>query len=144
VAAHETTRQRLGMHVSESFCMGCHTVIDGIGFGFEEFDGMGVYRTSENGLPVDTSGTLQRTDVDGPFVGVAQLAEKLASSQAVPGCYVKQVYRFAMGNEESPAAQDALTAMGAGFTVDSRVTDPLEALVADPAFVLRTAAQPGP
>jgi hypothetical protein len=143
-AAHETTRQRFGMHLSQAFCNSCHSVIDGVGFGFEQFDGMGVYRTTENGSPVDTSGTVTGTDVDGPFVGVAQLSQKLAGSQEVLGCFAKQVYRFAMGQEESKASHEVLTAMQAKFTADSRMTDPFQTLVADPAFVLRTTLQPGP
>jgi hypothetical protein len=137
-AAHETTRQRFSMHLSQPFCNSCHSVIDGIGFGFEQFDGTGAYRTTENGSPVDTSGTVTGTDVDGPFVGVSQLSQKLLGSQEVLSCYVKHVYRFAMGQEESPASHEVLTAMQSAFTADSHMTDPFQTLVADPAFVLRT------
>ena len=86
ISAHQTTRQRFGMHLSESFCSSCHDTIDGVGFGFEEFDGVGVYRTTENGSPVDTSGNLRGSDVDGPFVGASQLAQKLVNSKEVLGC----------------------------------------------------------
>src|SRR5258708_28722628 len=81
VAAHQTTRQRFGMHLNQPFCSSCHTVIDGVGFGFEEFDGIGVHRTTENGGPVDSSGNLQGTAVDGPFVGASELAQKLVGSK---------------------------------------------------------------
>jgi hypothetical protein len=135
---HETTRQRFDQHLTESFCRGCHTQIDGVGFGFEEFDGVGVYRTTENGSPVDTSGMLQGTDVDGPFVGVSALSAKLVTSQQVLGCFIKHVYRFAMGQDESGDSSRMLSALGAGFSADSRMTDVLGTLVADPGFVLRS------
>jgi len=135
---HETTRQRFDQHLTESFCRGCHTQIDGVGFGFEEFDGVGVYRTTENGSPVDTSGVLQGTDVDGPFVGVSALSAKLMTSQQVLGCFIKHVYRFAMGQDETGDSSSMLVALGAGFSADSRVTDVFSKLVADPGFVLRT------
>jgi hypothetical protein len=142
VQAHQTTRQRFGDHVSQSFCRGCHDTIDGIGFGFEQFDGMGVYRTTENGTPVDTSGVLKNTDIDGTFVGASQLAQKLVGSQEVLGCFVKHAYRYAMGQEEDPqASAEVLSAMQAGFTADSQLTGPLLVLVTDPAFVLRTTQQ---
>ncbi len=144
IAAHQTTRERFGMHLNQPFCNSGHAVIDGVGFGFEEFDGIGVHRTTENGSPVDTSGTLQGTDVDGAFVGASQLAQKLTGSQEMLGCYVKQVYRYAMGQEEGPSSQATLAAMQAHFDVDSRMTDSLEALMADPSFVLRTTAVAGP
>jgi hypothetical protein len=144
ISAHQTTRQRFGMHLNQPFCSTCHDSIDGVGFGFEEFDGIGVHRTTENGSPVDTSGHLQGTDVDGAFVGVSQLAEKLAGSQEVLGCYVKQVYRYAMGQEEGVSSQAVLAAMQEGFSVDSHMTDAFEALLADPSFVRRTTLQTGP
>ncbi len=140
-AQHQTTRQRFENHLTAPFCASCHSIIDGVGFGFEQFDGMGVYRTTENGSPVDTSGNLQGTDVDGPFVGVSQLEQKLAGSQEVLGCFIKQAYRYAMGREESATAQGALASMRSGFTADSHMTDPLSALLGTNAFVLRTTAQ---
>jgi uncharacterized protein DUF1592/uncharacterized protein DUF1588/uncharacterized protein DUF1595/uncharacterized protein DUF1587 len=143
-AAHETTRQRFDAHLNESFCQDCHTSIDGVGFGFEQFDGMGVYRTTENGLTVDTSGTLVGTDVDGPFVGASQLAADVVKSRKAMECFIKQLYRYSMGQEESAAAQPVLATLGTGFTADSRVTDVLEALVADPSFVLRSTLQTSP
>jgi hypothetical protein len=144
IAAHQTTRQRFDMHLNQAFCKGCHTTIDGVGFGFEEFDGVGVHRTTENGSPVDTSGNLQGTDVDGPFVGVSQLAQKLAASKEVVGCYVKQAYRYAMGQEEGTNSQAVLTAMQTGFGADSHMTDAFKSLMADPAFIERTTVQAGP
>ena len=141
IAAHQTTRQRFGMHLNQPSCNGCHTVIDGVGFGFEEFDGMGVHRTTENGSPVDTSGNLLGTDVDGPFVGVSQLAQKLAASKGVLGCYIKQAYRYAMGQEESASSQAVLAAMQAHFSADSPMADAFKSLIADPSFVQRTTGQ---
>jgi|SRR5579872_3268899 len=144
VAAHQTTRQRFDAHLNQAFCKGCHTAIDGVGFGFEEFDGVGVYRTTENGSPVDTSGNLQGSDVDGPFVGVSELAQKLAVSQEMLSCYVKQAYRYAMGQEESDGSQATLAAMQSSFTADSHMTDAFRSLMADPSFVQRTTLQAGP
>jgi hypothetical protein len=43
-----------------------------------------------------------------------------------------------MGQEESPASHEVLTAMQSAFSADSHMTDPFQTLVADPAFVLRT------
>jgi hypothetical protein len=143
-AAHQTTRQRFVAHLTESFCQDCHASIDGVGFGFEQFDGMGVYRTTENGSPVDTSGELVGTDVDGPFSGASQLGASLVKSQNAMNCFVKQVYRYAMGQEESPGVAPVLANLEKGFTADSRVTDVLASLIADPSFVLRTTTPAGP
>jgi hypothetical protein len=141
VEKHQTTRQRFDEHVSSAACMGCHSVIDGVGFGFEQFDGIGVHRATENGSPVDTSGELLGSDVDGAFVGASELGTKLASSDDVRRCFVKQVYRFAMGQGESSDAAVLLNRLQSRFTNESHMTDAFLALVLDPSFILRTTAR---
>jgi len=148
---HQTTRQRLDAHLNYVTCRGCHSVIDGIGDGFEEFDALGVYRTTENGAPVDPSGNVLIGDVVGTFTGVNQLEDKLLQSAKVLVCVMRQFYRYTMGQQETdsngmdlPAATQVLAAMQQGFTADSHVTDALKQLVINPAFVLRTTAQAKP
>ncbi|MES1172579.1 MAG: DUF1592 domain-containing protein, partial [Bacteroidota bacterium] len=98
-----TTRQRFAQHTSESYCAQCHTLLDPIGFGFENYDGIGRWRDTEGGVAVDASGTLTGTDVDGPFNGAAALADKLAGSAQVSRCYATQWFRFASGRGETSA-----------------------------------------
>ena len=62
----------------------------------DDSDGIGVYRNMENGFPVDSSGALAGTDVDGPFVGVVELGERLASSEMVRNCFAQNWFQFAM------------------------------------------------
>jgi hypothetical protein len=132
-----TTRQRFGQHASSAFCATCHTAIDGMGFGFEEFDGIGVYRTRENGQRVDSSGTVIGTgEIDGKYDGVAELAPKIAESRHLVGCFVKQAYRYAMGQVE-PASGNDLEALGESFSSDARLTDLLLSIVSAPMFVTR-------
>jgi uncharacterized protein DUF1588 len=63
-------RERLAEHSGVPACRACHEMMDPIGFGFENYDGLGRFRTSEGGKPVDARGTLTMTDVDGPFTKV--------------------------------------------------------------------------
>jgi hypothetical protein len=145
--AGQTTRQRFTQHLSDDSCRGCHRVIDGFGFGFESFDGIGVYRTSENGQPVDASGTIFGTgDADGDFNGVSDLEQRLLGSARLTDCFVRQSYRFAMGQVESqqPDEVAALAAMATGFSADSRLTDPLLSLVGAPAFTARATGMTSP
>ena len=55
-----TTRQKFEQHLNTPVCGACHKTIDGIGFGFENYDAVGAYRTEENGIPVDASGEIDR------------------------------------------------------------------------------------
>ncbi len=50
-----TTRERFTAH-SANPCATCHSVMDPIGFGLEEYDAIGAHRTVENGRPVDSGG----------------------------------------------------------------------------------------
>jgi hypothetical protein len=139
---HETTRQAFIAHRQFPPCAACHNALDGLGFGFEEFDALGAYRTTENTQPIDDSGNVAiASDVDGPFTGGAALEAKIVQSKQALGCFLKQVYRDAMGQVETSGADPTLAALQECFTIDSRMTDAFSALVAQPAFVLRSTSQ---
>ncbi len=101
-----TTRARFAVHTSSPACSGCHLLIDGVGFGFENYDQLGRYRTVENGLDVDASGDVLGSGeaaVDGPFTGAAELSQRLAASDRVQRCLATNWYRYAMGRVETDA-----------------------------------------
>jgi Protein of unknown function (DUF1592)/Protein of unknown function (DUF1588)/Protein of unknown function (DUF1595)/Protein of unknown function (DUF1585)/Protein of unknown function (DUF1587) len=92
-----TTRQQLEQSHVATACANCHESIDGIGFGFESYDAVGAFRTSELGLPVDPTGNLKGSDVDGVFHGAVELGQKLAQSEQVRECVSTQWLRYALG-----------------------------------------------
>ena len=61
-----TLRQELEQHRSNPECSSCHNRIDPIGFGLENFDAIGRYRTSENGRKIDSSGSIEGQIFSGP------------------------------------------------------------------------------
>jgi hypothetical protein len=96
-----TARERLALHRTDPVCASCHTLMDPIGLGFENYDAIGAYRTEEGGVPIDVSGEVTASaDADGEFIGAVELAERLSSSRAVSDCYATQWYRFAMGRRD--------------------------------------------
>lgn len=98
-----TTRQRVFAHSSNGACWSCHRLMDPIGYGMEDFDGIGKYRTTENGLPVDAQGEINEArDMEPSFRGGADLARKLAASQEVSDCVTKQMFRYGLGRAETP------------------------------------------
>lgn len=101
-----TNRERYAqLHSQPAACFGCHRLIDGVGFGFETYDAVGAFRTTDNKRPVDESGELINTDVDGPFRGGVELAQRLAKSAQVRSCVTTQWFRQAFAR--SPGARDA-------------------------------------
>jgi hypothetical protein len=51
-------RQMLEKHRSRAECASCHQRIDPLGFGLENFDPLGRWRSDQNGQPIDTLGVL--------------------------------------------------------------------------------------
>ncbi|MEY2599445.1 MAG: hypothetical protein RLZZ142_1704 [Verrucomicrobiota bacterium] len=51
-----TTKERLQAHQEEPQCMSCHRKIDPIGFGLENFDAVGQWRTEDSYTAVDANG----------------------------------------------------------------------------------------
>ncbi|MBX7079642.1 MAG: DUF1592 domain-containing protein [Nannocystaceae bacterium] len=91
--ADATERERAQALLDNPQCGGCHSQMDGIGFGFEHFDAIGRWRDSyASGAPVDASGVLVSPPpgiAEGDFVGAVELASRLAESDEIAGCYAR-------------------------------------------------------
>jgi hypothetical protein len=117
-----TTRERFQQHKTDPNCALCHDMMDGIGFGLENYDQLGRFRSYENGHPIDTSGELVLTvdpALEGTFAGPLELSDRLSQSPQVYQCLATQWYRYATGRIETDAdlcsiqqATDALVKSG--------------------------------
>jgi Protein of unknown function (DUF1592)/Protein of unknown function (DUF1588)/Protein of unknown function (DUF1595) len=91
-----TTRERYEKVHAVSGCVACHGRMDPIGFGFENFDGAGRYRTQEVGKPIDATGKI--LDLGGiTFDGAQDLAEKLAAAPDLSQCFAAQLTSYVYG-----------------------------------------------
>ncbi len=101
------------MVLCRTACAACHALMDPIGFGMENFDTVGKYRTADNNLPIDASGALDMM----PFDGLAQLGSVLHQEPSVGPCVVAKVYTYLQGrtiNDKDATAIDALATFFAG------------------------------
>jgi hypothetical protein len=57
-AESKSLRQRLEQHRANPACAVCHTQMDPIGFGLENYDASGAWRDREGNFPIDSSGAL--------------------------------------------------------------------------------------
>lgn len=115
-----TTRERWEQHSADPSCAGCHSLIDPIGFTFEEFDAIGQHRTQENGRPVDPTGGVPAIGApDGSFVGAAELARAVAESPEAVSCFARQWLRFSLGRLETAGDADSLAAVEAALAAGS-------------------------
>ncbi len=139
-----TTRARFAAHTDNPTCAGCHRQLDPIGFGMEDYDGVGKYRTKENGLDVDASGSVEHAEGKFTFTGGAELARWLASSEDVADCVPLQLFRYVMGRDEDTVDGPMLTDMRSRFRADPKLKlgDALVGLVRSPYFVHRRTPSP--
>ena len=139
----QTTREQFTQHSADALCSGCHRLMDPIGFGFEHFDGIGRYRETEWGLEIDASGELVSTDIDGPYDGVVELAQRLASSQQVKDCIATQWFRFGYGRTETEADSCSMETIQQAFAAaDYDIKELIVALTQTDAFRYRHAVRP--
>jgi uncharacterized protein DUF1585/uncharacterized protein DUF1588 len=82
-------------HRANPVCAGCHKVMDPIGFALESFDGIGRWRKTEAGAPIDTSGTLfNGANVDG-VVGLRK--SLVAQPEIFVGVMTEKMLTYALG-----------------------------------------------
>jgi len=131
----QTTRQRFDKHRTDPTCASCHSLMDKIGYGYETYDGIGRYRTTENGAMVDDSGELLATDIDSTFKGAQELSRKLLGSEEVQTCVTTQWFRYAFGRVDGDEDKCTLDALGKAFTSGGlKTTDLLTTIVESDAF----------
>ncbi|MBA3550502.1 MAG: DUF1592 domain-containing protein [Nannocystis sp.] len=132
-AEYKTMRDRLQQHMTDPNCAGCHKLMDPIGLGLENFDGIGSFRLIENGVMLDTSETIEGL---GDFDGARQLGTLLRDSPDVTRCLVRNLFRHATGHLELTGERPALAAVDDGFAdAGYRMKDLLVDLVTSPAFL---------
>ena len=103
LAADQTTRARFEQHRADPSCAGCHAYLDPVGLVFEHYDAIGQYCATEAETPIDASGYIQGTDVQGAIDGVPELTERLTHSADVRQCVIKHWFRYAFGRGETDA-----------------------------------------
>jgi hypothetical protein len=139
-----TTRERFAMHRENPACAGCHNLMDPLGFSMEHFDGVGRWRDEENDKPIDATGKLVASDVDGEFDGAADLASMLAQSDMVRECVTRNWFRYAYGRAESEDNDEcALAQLDQAFAAgDHDLKELLVALTQTDAFMYRPGGEP--
>ncbi|MEE2787884.1 MAG: DUF1588 domain-containing protein [Myxococcota bacterium] len=131
----KTNRDRYAQHTSDPACAGCHTLIDGIGFTFENYDTLGDWRDTDNGHSVDASGELLATDVDGPVTDAVEMIHRLAGSRRVHDCHVTNWSRYALGRSINRFDTDSLNQLKSDFWASQgNIQSLLVELVASPMF----------
>jgi hypothetical protein len=92
-------RARMERHRSDSACAGCHALMDPIGLVLESFDGIGRWRTDDNGEPIEgNGGTIHVLRDFGPIEGPVELREAILSRpERFVGAATEKLLTYALG-----------------------------------------------
>lgn len=124
-------------HMNKPGCVDCHRLMDPIGLAFENYDAIGRWREHDNGVAVDASGELLATDVDGSFVGVAGLVDRLRTSEQVQQCVAAQWFEFGLGRRLGDDDSCSADAIADAVVAGAELEDLLVAIATSPAFRVR-------
>jgi hypothetical protein len=115
-SAMGTERQKVESVTQTGTCPACHSVINPFGFMQENFDPIGRWRTTDDGHPIDPSISVAFLD-EGPFTagGPVDALKGITGSARFKQCFVRQMFRFYTGRDETAADDPVLRQMFFGF-----------------------------
>jgi Protein of unknown function (DUF1592)/Protein of unknown function (DUF1588)/Protein of unknown function (DUF1587)/Protein of unknown function (DUF1595)/Protein of unknown function (DUF1585) len=97
-----TQRQALAMHRQDPTCNSCHSLMDPIGLGLENYDAIGQYRDMDDGKPIDAAGQLPSGET---FSGAKELGARIAAKPEFARCAAQKLYTYALGRPPVSAAE---------------------------------------
>src|SRR5437660_7466934 len=95
VGSKGSLRQQLEKHRSNAVCASCHSRMDVLGFGLENYDAIGKWRTMDGKFPVDSSGTLPNGK---SFSSPAELRDLLKGElPEFSRCLIEKMLTYSLG-----------------------------------------------
>jgi hypothetical protein len=136
----QTTRDRVAAHTGEGTCAGCHaSIINPLGFAFENFDAMGQIRTTDNGKPVNTADSYELATGVVSYAGAPELLALLAESPEAHSCYSARIGEYALGRDLDAADRPLVNeVVQASMAETGSIKSMLLAAVRNPLFSVRT------
>jgi hypothetical protein len=95
VGSAGSLRQQLEKHRSDAVCASCHSRMDVLGFGLENYDAIGRWRTMDGKFPIDVSGTMPNGK---SFTTPAGMRSMLtADMDEFARCIVEKMLTYSLG-----------------------------------------------
>ena len=88
-------RKQLEEHRNNAICASCHNKMDVLGFGLENYDAIGKWRTMDGKFPIDVGGTMPNGK---SFKTTAEMRTILmASMPQISRCLIEKIMTYALG-----------------------------------------------
>jgi hypothetical protein len=119
-------RAQLEAHRANPVCASCHTRMDPLGFGLENYDAIGHYRTMDGKFPIDSTGTLPSGK---SFADAAQMKVILRTNGlAFAQCLTEKLMTYGLGRGmerfDKPAIQEiGKTVAADGYRFDTLILE---------------------
>jgi hypothetical protein len=103
-------RKQLEDHRANPVCASCHSRMDPLGFGLENYDAIGHYRTVDGKFPIDSTGTLPSGK---SFANAAEMKVILkANGPAFANCLTEKLMTYGLGRGMERFDKAAIQAIG--------------------------------
>jgi hypothetical protein len=101
-----TNRERVEMTTGKGTCgAACHgTLFNALGYAFENYDAIGMYRTTDQGKPVNAADSYTLDGQLQSFNNGIELSKRLAEAKETHACYVQNMLSYLHGQEVDPTA----------------------------------------
>lgn len=136
-----TERERIESVTAQSPCNGCHALINPFGFMLENYDAIGRFRAREENGPVDATIDVSFLD-EGPLAtsSPVEALRAFTRSYRFQQCFVRQLFRFYTGREETAGDDPLLRQMFFDFAHEEKqdILELLQALSTSPTFSRRS------
>jgi len=146
-----TMREKIVELTKNQSCMGCHSVINPLGFSLEHFDAVGRWRTKDNNKPVHAEGEFDAEDgrtvtISGP----KDVATYALGSESAHRAFVRQLFHHTVKQPAPAFGVDTLDTLRAQFSANGfniqkllgeiAVTSASRAMPSDKAEAAKTAS----
>ena len=141
----QTNRERVAAFTEEegTACAACHaTLINPLGFAFENYDAVGRLRETDNGRSIDTAGSYKFATGLEQFDGAVELMDRMYQNPQVHGCYSEHLTQFALGRDLNEADLGLVINVMDQSLAAASIKDLILTIVQDDAFLARQKVTP--
>jgi hypothetical protein len=112
-----TMREKITELTRDTSCMGCHAVINPLGFALEQYDAVGRWRTEDNRKPVNSSADLHTDEGETVRInGARDIAELAARSETGQRAFIRHLFHHTVKQEPAAISPDTMNSLLRSFT----------------------------
>ena len=136
-------RQQLEQHRADPACAVCHSKMDALGFGLENYDAVGAWRSHDGKFPVDSAGALPGGH---GFASPAEMKTILrGDAEAFTHCLVEKMLTYALGRGLEPDDKPVVRAIAKTVAAeDHKLSTLIREIALSAPFRQRAAERPTP